>query len=247
MSKLSKKVMKREEQGIMSTRESTRSTGYIRVSTSQQTEEGYSLEAQRRKIQAYCDLHDLELMEIIEDAGLSGKSIAGRPGIQRILELVKTGKVDHVVILKLDRLARNVKEACEIADLLQRKSVALHSISEKLDTGSASGRLFYNILSAMSQWEREVIAERTKTALAVKRDNGERISRYAPFGFTFDTHGNLVIDDNEQATIARVQELNAQGYTVRGIVEYLDAHGYRNRAGKSFGVKEAWTLTKRAA
>jgi len=85
----------------------------------------------------------------------------------RVLDMVKGGKVDNVVILKLDRLARNVKEAVEVADLLQKKGVALHSISEKLDTGSASGRLFYNILSAMGQWEREVIAERTRDRKSV--------------------------------------------------------------------------------
>lgn len=225
----------------------TRTIGYVRVSTAGQAEEGYSLEAQQRKIRAYADLHDLELIDIVEDAGLSGKTIAGRPGIQRALEMVKAGKVDNLVILKLDRLARNVKEAIEIADLLQKKGVALHSISEKLDTGSASGRLFYNILSAMSQWEREVIAERTRTALAVKRDKGQRISGASPYGFEFDNDGNLVENETEQITLAKIRELKASGYTVRGIVDYLSDHGYANRKGNVFGVKEVWTITKKAA
>lgn len=220
--------------------------GYTRVSTTCQAEDGYSLEAQRRKIEAYCSLHDLELIEIVEDAGLSGKSIAGRPGIQRVLELVKAGKVEHLVIHKLDRLARNVKEAVEIADLLQKKGAALHSINERLDTGSASGRLFYNILSAMSQWEREVIAERTKTALSVKRDKGQRISRHAPYGFHFNGDGALCEDTQEQAVIAKIRDLKAQGHTIRGIVEHLEANGYRNRAGKPFGVKEVWQIAKAA-
>lgn len=172
-------------------RRGERTVGCARVSTPGQVEEGYSLEAQRKKIMAYCELHDMRLIEIIEDAGFSGKSIAGRPGIQRVLALVKPGKVDNVVILKLDRLARNVKEAVEIADLLQKKGVALHSITERLDTGSSSGRLFYNILSAMSQWEREVIAERTRSALAVKRDKGERMSRHVPYGYAVDSEVTL--------------------------------------------------------
>jgi len=224
----------------------TKTVGYCRVSTTGQAEEGYSLEAQRRKIVAYCELHDLELVETIEDAGLSGKSIAGRPGIQRVLEMVKGGRIANVVILKLDRLARNVKEAVEIADLLQKKGVALHSISERLDTGSASGRLFYNILSAMSQWEREVIAERTKTALAVKRDNGQRVSRHAPYGFCFDSVGNIAIVEQEQAVIAKIGDLKAEGYTIRGIVEHLAANGYSNRAGNTFGVAEIWKIAKAA-
>jgi site-specific DNA recombinase len=162
------------------------------------------------------------------------------------LDFVKSGKVDNVVIFKLDRLARNVKEAVEIADLLQKKGVALHSISERLDTGSASGRLFYNILSAMAQWEREMIGERTRTALSVKRDKGQRISRHAPYGFTFDNNSNLVIVEAEQATISKIRELRAIGHSIRAIVNHLAVHGYRNRAGKNFGVKEVWEITKAA-
>jgi site-specific DNA recombinase len=227
-------------------KDGTRTLGYLRVSTTGQAEEGYSMEAQEKKIRAYADLHDLELIEIIEDAGLSGKTIAGRPGIQRVLEMVKAGKVDNVVILKLDRLARNVKEAIEISDLLQKRGVSLHSISEKLDTGSASGRLFYNILSAMSQWERETIAERTRTALAVKKDKGERISGKAPYGYTFTDDGLLEENETEQATLRTIRELKAEGHTVRGIVTHLAEHGIVNRKGNNFGVKEVWTISKAA-
>lgn len=226
--------------------EARKTIGYARVSTTGQAEEGYSLEAQRRKVQAYCELHDLCLAEIIEDAGCSGKSVAGRPGMQRLLELVRTGKVDNVVILKLDRLARNLKEACEISELLEKKGCALHSISEKIDTASATGRLFYNILSAMAAWEREIISERTRLALAVKRDNGERVSRHAPFGFKFDGD-KLVKDDTEQATIGKIIELKASGLSIRGIVAFLKGHGYRNRHSHPLGRNEVWTVLKKAA
>jgi len=98
----------------------------------------------------------------------------------------------------------------------------------------------------MSQWEREVIAERTRTALAVKKANGERISRHAPYGYRFDEAGNVGKVDSEQAVIAKIRELKAQGHTVRGIVAFLETHGYGNRKGKSFGVKEVWTIAKAA-
>ena len=145
--------------------------GYIRCSTTGQATEGVTLEAQTRKIRAYCDLNDLNLVEIIEDAGLSGKSISGRPGIQRVLELVSSKKIQNVVIFKLDRLARNLKEACEISELMQKKGCNLHSISEKIDTGSATGKLFYHMISAMAEWERGVISERTVTALSLKNSH----------------------------------------------------------------------------
>lgn len=222
-----------------------RTVGYVRVSTTQQSEEGVSLQAQCKKIRAYCDLHDLELMEIVEDAGLSGKSIAGRPGIQRILEMVKVRKVDNVVVLKLDRLARNLKEAVEISEEMQNRSVALHGISEKLDTGSATGRLFYAILAAMAAWEREVISERTKTALEYKRANGERISNHAPFGYRFDD-GKVVKDVKEQRIIEHIKQLHQDGYSIRGIVGALERSGYTNRNGRPVGRSEIWKILQAA-
>jgi site-specific DNA recombinase len=240
------KVVIDDNEGEGKMKDRARTIGYARVSTTGQAAEGYSLEAQRRKIDAYCELHDLVLVEVVEDAGLSGKSIAGRPGIRRLLGLVKTGKVDNVVILKLDRMARNLKEACEIAELLEKKKVSLHSISEHIDSGSATGRLFYNILSAMAAWEREIISERTKTALAVKRENGQRISGQAPYGFRFED-GNLVIDDDEQVVIAKIHELHRQGNSIRGIVHFLEANGYRNRNHRPFGRNEVWTILRKAA
>ena len=223
----------------------TRAIGYIRVSTTQQSDEGVSLAAQAKKIKAYCDLHDLELIEIVEDAGFSGKSIAGRPGMTRVLEMVKARKIDHIVILKLDRLARNLKEACEIADTLQKKNVGLACINERIDTSSATGKLFYHILSAMNEWERATISERTKTALQYKKEAGERISNHAPFGFHFND-GKVVKDATEQRIIERIAELHADGYSIRGIVTALDRAGYTNRNGKAIGRNEIWKILKAA-
>ena len=222
----------------------TRTVGYVRVSTTQQSDEGVSLQAQAKKIRAYCDLHDLELIEIVEDAGFSGKSIAGRPGMSRVLEMVKSRKVGNVVILKLDRLARNLKEACEISETLQKKDVSLHSISEKIDSGPATGRLFYNILSAMAAWEREMIGERTKMALQFKKENGERVSLHAPYGFSFD--GDKVVkNDKEQAVIEKVHELHKAGHSIRAIVGALEVAGYRNRNGKPIGRNETWKILEK--
>jgi DNA invertase Pin-like site-specific DNA recombinase len=234
------------QKGTQDMESTTRTIGYIRVSTTGQVEEGVSLEAQAKKIRAYCDLHDLELLEIVEDAGLSGKSIAGRPGIQRVLEMVRTRKIDNVVIFKLDRMARNLKEACEIAETMQKKNVALHSISEKLDTESATGRLFYNILSAMAAWEREIIGERTAVALEHKAAQGERTNFQAPFGYRFE-NGKVVKDDIEHGIIRKVNELKEEGYSIRAIVALLEEQGHRNRNGKPIGRNEIWRITKKAA
>ncbi len=119
--------------------------GYIRVSTEEQAKHGISLDMQRSKIVAYADLEDMDLVEIVADQGISGCNIKGRPGIQQVLEMVKSRQVKAVIVYKLDRLARNTIEALQVAKLMDRNGVALHSITERLDTKSAMGRFFLHV------------------------------------------------------------------------------------------------------
>src|ERR1035438_9937124 len=114
--------------------------GYIRVSTDRQAEQGVSLEAQDAKVRAMATVQGAKLDEVIVDGGESAKSL-NRPGLQRLLSLVKTGKVRAVIIAKLDRLTRSVKDLCDLLELFDKKNVALVSVAESLDTASAAGRL----------------------------------------------------------------------------------------------------------
>lgn len=206
--------------------------GYVRVSTSHQADEGISLDAQRNRVEAYSNLYGLNLLEIVEDAGMSGKTIAGRPGIQKVLDLVSSRTISHLVVVKLDRMARNVKECCEIVEHLEKTRVSLHSVTEKIDTGSANGRLFFTILAAMAAWEREMNGERVKAALSHKKLCKERVSRYAPYGFVFSEGGKLVEDYREQEVIKKVHDLRKNGLSVRGIARDINSLGYQNRMGK---------------
>jgi len=135
--------------------------GYVRVSTDKQAETGGSLEAQAEKIRAMAVVQGAELSDVIVDGGESAKSM-NRPGLRRLLALVEARKVDTVIVAKLDRLTRSVKDLCELLELFERKGVALVSVAESLDTGSAAGRLVITIMGAVSQWEREAIGERTR-------------------------------------------------------------------------------------
>lgn len=218
--------------------------GYIRVSTEEQSREGVSLDMQRAKIIAYCDLHDLELVHILGDEGISGKTVKGRPGIRTVLELVRTRKVQALVIYKIDRLARNAREALEIAELLRRYGAELHSITEKLDTASASGRLFYSILSAMAQWERETIAERTTAALQRLREKGMKTGGDCPYGFQV-IEGRLGEHPGEQAVIRRILELKDQGHSSREIAEALTREGRFTRAGTPWTHTQVLRVLKR--
>ncbi len=135
----------------------------------------------------------------VEDAGFSGKSIAGRPGMTRVLEMVKARKIDHIVILKLDRLA-DLKKPGNCCTL-QKKNVGLPVSTSALTHRAPRGNSSPHILSAMNEWERATISERTKTALQ-KKGGRERISNHAPFGF-HSNDGKVVKDATEQRIIER--------------------------------------------
>jgi site-specific DNA recombinase len=145
--------------------------GYVRVSADKQADRGVSLEAQAEKIRAMAVVHNADLLDIIVDGGESAKSL-NRPGMARLLALVDAGEVQTVIIAKLDRLTRSVKDLCTLLERFTRRGVALVSVAESLDTGSAAGRLVLNIMTAVSQWEREAIGERTRDAMSHKRSNG---------------------------------------------------------------------------
>jgi Resolvase, N terminal domain len=127
--------------------------GYVRVSTDRQADQGASLETQSTRIQAMATVQNAELLDVVVDGGESAKSM-NRPGLKRILALVEAGDVEAVIVAKLDRLTRSVKDLCELLELFERKKVALISVAESLDTGSAAGRLVITIMGAVSQWER---------------------------------------------------------------------------------------------
>ena len=130
-----------------------------------------SLEAQEAKIRAMAMVQGATIIELIVDGGESAKDLR-RPGMERLLTLVDERKVDSIIIAKLDRLTRSVKDLAELLERFQRRGVSLVSVAESLDTGSAAGRLVINIMTAVSQWEREAIGERTRDAMQHKKSTG---------------------------------------------------------------------------
>src|SRR5271155_2188542 len=150
--------------------------GYVRVSTDRQAEQGVSLEAQEAKIRAVATVQGAELIEVIVDGGESAKSL-NQPGMA-----------------KLDRLTRSVKDLCGLLELFEKGKVALISVAESLDTGSAAGRLVITIMGAVSQWEREAIGERTRDALRHKGGQGQRVGNIA-FGSRLPEDGQHLEPD----------------------------------------------------
>src|SRR5260370_12950824 len=146
-----------------------------------------------------------ELIDVIVDGGESAKSL-NRPGLQRLMSLVNNGKVQAVIVAKLDRLTRSVKGLCGLLELFEKRKVALVSVAEALDSGSAAGRLVITIMGAVSQWEREAIGERTRDALRHKRSNGERVCNIQ-FGYRLSPDRlHLQPNPTEQAALGEIAE-----------------------------------------
>jgi site-specific DNA recombinase len=207
-----------------------KAVGYCRVSTDKQADHGVSLEAQRAKIQAIAVVHGAELIDIIVDGGESAKTLK-RPGMEQILALVDARRVQAVIVAKLDRLTRSVKDLCQLLERFERRGVALISVAESLDTQSAAGRLVINIMTAVSQWEREAIGERTRDALGHKRAQRERVGNIG-FGYRLAADGvHVEPDDTEQAIVGSIETLRAQGRSLREVAEELNRLGMRTRRG----------------
>lgn len=211
----------------------TRTVAYCRVSTDQQADKGASLEAQRAKCAAYASLYDLTLVDVVVETG-SAKTL-DRPGLQSVLAMLKDGRADAVLVVKLDRLTRSV---VDLGTLVNTYFVAgkwaLMSVGEQVDTRSAAGRLVLNVLASVSQWERESTGERTREVLQHKKASGERVGA-VPYGSRLAADGvHLVDDDAEQAVLREARTLRAAGLSLRAVAAELDRLGMHARNGRPF-------------
>ncbi len=208
--------------------------GYIRVSTEEQASDGVSLATQREKLNGYAKLYDLELVEIIEDAGQSGKTL-DRPGLQKALSMIRSGKAAGLVIAKLDRLSRSVVDWNTLIDgyFGEKAGKQIFSVADSIDTRTAAGRLVLNVLMSVAQWERETIGERTRDALQHKIRNGERCGKVR-FGYTLAADGiHLVEDPTEQEALAAIRRLKAAGQSLREIAAEMARRGILTKEGKA--------------
>ena len=156
------------------------------------------------------------------------------------------GKVNAVIIAKLDRLTRSVKDLCSLLELFEKRGVALISVAESLDTASAAGRLVITIMAAVSQWEREAIGERTRDALWHKRTSGERVGNIR-FGFRLSPDGKHVEPDpGEQGVLTEIRHLRQSGHTLRGIAAALNRQSLRTRRGSAWRLEHVARIMKQA-
>ena len=216
--------------------------GYIRVSTQQQAEEGVSLEAQRTRIEAWCVANDYELTNVYCDSGISGTK-SDRPEL--LAALKQTTKDTALICYSLSRLTRSTKDMLQLSEELNRKGANLVSLTEKIDTTTAAGKMLFRMLAVLNEFERDQIAERTKSALSHKKANQEAYN-HTPFGY--QRKGDKFVKDvGESKAIALIQRKREQGASIRDIVEELNSKGIKPKKSNKWNPSSVYYLLKRAA
>src|SRR5450755_33092 len=189
--------------------------GYVRVSTEEQGLSGAGLQAQRAAIVAECERRSWTLVDIAEDVGRSGKDLK-RPGIRAALDMLAAGDASALVVAKLDRLSRSMLDFARIMATAQKQSWALVALDVQVDTTSPSGEAMAHMLATFSQFERRLISERTKQALAQKRADGVRLGAPPEINASIAT---------------RIRDERAAGSTLREIAERLNRDGVPTARG----------------
>jgi len=196
---------------------------YIRVSTTKQAEEGLSLEVQEREARDYASKNDLMVKGVFRDEGKSGGSLKGRDQLQKSLDHLEKG--DYFIVFSVSRLARNTKDFFNLYDVIQKqKGANLVSLKEKIDNTS-SGKFMVGILALVSDWERSVCSERTKSIMESKKEKGEYTGGKIPYGSKLEK-GVLVEDPNHRKVISKILKLrNEEGKSFRKIASTLEEDG----------------------
>jgi site-specific DNA recombinase len=216
--------------------------GYVRTSTDRQ---GLSLQAQEERIRAMATVHGFTLTNMFIET--ESAASLDRPELARLLALVDARKVSTVIVAKLDRLTRSVRDLADLLERFEKRGVALMSVAEMLDTKSAAGRLVMNVMASVSQWERETIGERTREVLRHKRQRGERTSRFSPYGYRFGADGcTLEPCPSEQHTLWTIRSARDGGSTLQAIADVLNAQGLRTRAGSTWRYQHVQTALRAA-
>lgn len=223
--------------------------GYARVSTGKQE---HSIPAQITKITAQAVVKGLDVIEIIPDSDASAKSL-NRPGMNRLMELIERGQVSTIIIAKLDRLTRSIIDFAVLLKLLEKKNVELISVAESFDTSTATGRMTVKLIVLISEWEREIIGERTRDAMAGMKSRGLRTGNI-PYGFQCGAQvgttkdgkpvHSVVPNANEQSTLDLIARARTKNYSYALIAGRLNELKIKTRRGGAWRAEYVWSIHK---
>lgn len=216
---------------------------YERVSTDEQAQEGHSLEAQKELNIKYINNEGWNFYRSFVDPGVSGKNLK-RPGIQSLLDEIKKGTVQIVVVHKLDRLTRSVGDLHYLINFFEEHNVKLVSVTEKLDTSSAMGRMFVYMLGIFAQWYRENLGEEVLKGMKKRAEKGLHNITVDLYGYRRDEGGNLIVVEEQAKWVRYIFDRYCSGIGTTNIAKELNAKGVRRNQGAKWDQhKVMMTLT----
>lgn len=225
----------------------TQALGYVRVSTTEQTK-GSGLSVQRKAVRDYCNAHELALVDILADEGISGSNgLETRQGLATALALIERGDASVLVVYRLDRLARDLMLQETTIQRLRAAHAAVVSVSEPdVDSEEPTRRLVRQVLGAIAEYEKAVIRGRMMAGKAAKVARGGYGGGQTPYGYAAKDKG-LVKHDAEQVQLARMVELRKQGLSLRQLADQLEVEGLRPRRGSKWQPASLARVLKKAA
>ena len=221
---------------------------YCRKSVEERADETFgSIENQHESILSFIASHKHEgwvaLSERYDDNGFTGSN-TNRPSLQRLINDIKEGKINMVVVYKLDRLSRSLVDFVQILKFFEEHGVAFASITQPIDTSTSTGKLMLHILSSFAEFERQLISERTKDKMSAARKRGQWTGGWAALGYDLDKENKkLIINKTEAKLIKEIFDLYLKGNSLLKVAQILNDKGYRSKSitlksGKTFGGKK---------
>lgn len=205
---------------------------YIRVSTEEQASEGQSVDAQIETLTQYCKLYNIEIYDIYRDLGVSGKSSRNRPGLQLMLRDASKGKFNMVLVWKISRLSRSLKDLLLILEQLEKNNIVFTSYSEKFDTSNPVGRMTLQLLGSIAEFERNTIIDNVKLGLREYARKGGKTGTILGYD---SVNRQLTVNPKEAEIVKLIYKLYVINRMSMGnIADFLNSKGYLTKREKSF-------------